>query len=1275
MRSSFARWALLAAITPCALLVPWELPHAVAASAADLICWASGEGNRKEEGTGTHSTAAGGIRSDGPATVKSGPVCEKRSSGNAGTAVRAETYGNLLLSFEANAGQTDQEVKFISRGSGYSLFLTNREAVLALTHRDPKAAAAPQRSTPQTAVLRMQVVGAQSSPEITGQDPLPGKVNYFIGNDPAKWRTDVATYAKVRYGQVYPGIDLVYYGNQRQLEYDFVVAPGADPTRIRLGFTGAQGMQVDAQGGLVVQTAGGTVRWDRPVVYQEVDAQRRSVEGTFVLQRDHQVSFLVAAYDPTKPLVIDPTLVYSTYLGGNADDFGAGIAVDSAGNAYVAGETSSSDFPGTTGGTAGTFGNADIFVTKLDATGSTLIYSTYLGGSGSEGYGAIALDSSGNAYVAGQTDSGDFPTTAGAFQTGFSGARDAFVTKLNAEGNALIFSTYLGGWDFDDATSIAIDSSGNVYVAGQTAGIYSNFPVYNAYQSTRRQYYDAFVTKLNAGGTALLYSTILGGYGNYTYGARSIAADDTGNVYVTGPTSASDFPTTASAFQTLHGGGFDAFVTKLNTNLSGPQSLAYSTFLGGSADDHGSGIAVDGSGYVYVTGDTNSADFPTASALQADSGSGQDAFVAKLDTNASGAASLVYSTYLGGSGDDSGGGIAVDNTGNVYITGNTTSTDFPTTANAFQANYGGFTDAFVTKLSPDGSALLYSTYLGGSDTDAASRIAVDDSGNAYIVGYYTTSTDFPTTNGALQSEYGGGKDTFVAKINTRGQAALTVSAPVSLTYGETATLTASGGSGTGAVTFSAGASTGCSVSGTELSVTNASGTCEVTASRAGDSNYGPTTSAAATVTLQRASQTITVNPAAPASASYNASFGVAATASSGLGVAITTTGGCSGSGTGGSATVTMTSPTTACVVHYNQGGDSNYAAAAEVTSTTTAQKASQTITVTLPPPASAGYNTTFSVAATASSGLGVAITTNGSCSGSGTGSATITMTNATGSCTVRYNQAGNANYLAAPQVSRTTTAQKASQTITVTQHAPLTADFAQSFTVSATASSGLAVAVAASGACSRSGNTMTMTSGTGTCTVTYTQAGNGNYLAATPVPETTTAQKASQTITVTQAAPASAALNSSFSVAATAPGGAVVISVSGVCSLSGSTVTMTSATGTCTVMFDQAGNANYLAAPQVSQLTAATAAKTSQTITVTQHAPATVSTQSSFQVTATATSGLPVSVTVSPSTVCSSIGNTVTTTKKKGTCTVTFSQAGDQNYSPAPQVVETTTVR
>ncbi len=592
-----------------------------------------------------------------------------------------EAYGQLPLSFEANAGQTAPHIDFISRGSGYTLFLTPREAVLSLrtASLSPTAGDGRNDHASAAAVLRMKFVGSEAKPRVAAQEELPGKVNYFTGKDPSKWRTGISTYAIVTYENLYPGVDLVYYGNQRQLEYDFVVHPGTDPDIIAVSFEGADQLKVDAQGELVLHSGAGEIRQRKPLIYQEVAGVRHEVAGSYKLKDRDTVGFQLAEYDASRPLVIDPVLVYSTFLGGNALDSGQGITVDAAGNAYVTGITQQltvpSDFPTTVGAFDSTHygGFFDAYVTKLNSTGSALVYSTFIGGSDEDLGTDIAVDSTGNAYVTGSTSSPDFPTTAGAFDTTYNTNRDAFVTKLNATGSALAYSTFLGGFESDGGNGIKVDSSGNAYVAGNTLS--SSFPTTpGAFDTTHNpnEVFDVFVTKLNAAGSALIYSTFLGGTNGAV--APGLDLDTSGSVYVTGSTTSADFPTTVGAFDITHNGSSDVFVTKLNATAS---ALIYSTFLGGGSTDTSGHIAIDTSGNAYVGGDTSSPNFPTTvGAFDTTYNGNFDAFVTKL--NPSGSAPLVYSTFLGGTGQDHSSAIAVDISGNAYITGFTLSADFPT---------------------------------------------------------------------------------------------------------------------------------------------------------------------------------------------------------------------------------------------------------------------------------------------------------------------------------------------------------------------------------------------------------------------------------------------------------------------------------------------------------------------------------------------------------------------------------------------------------------------
>ncbi len=657
-----------------------------------------------------------------------------------------KAYGKLPLSFEANEGQATTQVKFLSRGRGYTLFLTPNEAVITLRQSSPHSES--RIKTAESAVLRMKLIGANPQPQVLGLDKLPGKVNYFVGSDPSKWRTNISTYAKVGYHDIYPGIDLVYYGNQRQLEYDFVVAAGANPKAITLDFEGVNKLEVDVEGNLVLHTASGQVRQKKPLIYQEVDGIRREISGGYLLKGNHQVGFEVAAYDTTNTLIIDPTLSYSTYLGGSDDDQGNGIAVDSSGYAYVTGQTSSTNFPTTSGAyDTSANGSSDAFVTKLNTTGTALVYSTYLGGSSNDYGNGVAVEG-GYAYVTGLTESSDFPTTSGAFQTTRSSSSDAFVTKLNSTGSALSYSTYLGGFGDERGSGIAVDSSGYAYITGWTDA--SDFPTTTgAYDTTANGNFDAFVTKMNTGGTGLSYSTYLGG-SNIEHGYGIAVLD--GYAYVTGRTFSLNFPTSDNAFQDKLGsdpiGGIpDAFVTKLNTTGS---ALSYSTYLGGGSSDVAFGIAVDADGNAYVTGQTMSSNFPvTTGAYQTSWGGLGDIFVTKMNSTGS---DTTYSTYIGGETAEGGFSIAVDSSGNAYITGYGTSVD----------PGQGYPGAFVIKLNSSGSSIVYNEFLGGDDYSEGRGIAVDSSAYAYVTGV-TWATDFPTTTGAYDTTANGGSDAFVAK--------------------------------------------------------------------------------------------------------------------------------------------------------------------------------------------------------------------------------------------------------------------------------------------------------------------------------------------------------------------------------------------------------------------------------------------------------------------------------------------------------------------------------
>lgn len=653
--------------------------------------------------------------------------------------------GRLPLAFEPNVGQADPSAGFVSHGAGYTLALSPTRAVLGL------------RGTAKTddpTVLAVQLVGANANAPAAALDRLAGVSNYFFGNDPNRWHTGVPNFGRVSYQNVYPGVDLVYYGNGGRLEYDFVVAPGAGPGPIRFTVSGARGVALDAQGNLVLHTAGGDVTEQAPALYQVVNGVRRAVAGRYVLGTHGQVGFAVGAYDPRLPLVIDPVLSFSSYFAAGT---GAAVAVDSLGYTYFTGDTPGTGFPTAhpiQGGYAG--GLDDAFVAKLNPAGTALVYSTFLGGNNADNGTGIAVDAAGNVYVTGNTTSVTFPTVA-PFQTALAGSDDVFVTKLNAAGNAIAYSTYLGGSGGDFSSGLAVDAAGNAVVAGAAGS--TNFPTVNALQAHNRGSgatpQNAFVAKFTPAGQ-VVYSTYLGG--TATDDALGVTEDSTGNAYVGGETMSTDFPTTAGAFQTTNHGSLDGFVTKINPTGS---ALVYSTYLGGSVDDELFGIAVDPFGEAYVAGSTQSTDFPVANAFQPHTPAGFNGdigFVSKFNP----AGGLVYSTYLGGSSfADFAYAIAADSWGDAYVTGETSSTDFPVLSPVQPAYGGGPFDAFVTKFNPSGTP-TFSTVLGGGARDTGDAIAVDPTGTIYVEGT-TDSSNFPTAF-PFQPTAPGTQNTFITKI-------------------------------------------------------------------------------------------------------------------------------------------------------------------------------------------------------------------------------------------------------------------------------------------------------------------------------------------------------------------------------------------------------------------------------------------------------------------------------------------------------------------------------
>lgn len=760
----------------------------------------------------------------------------------------ARIYGQLPLSFERNGGQAGQQVRYLARGAGYSLLLEENDAVLSLSHNASplkKASRMPGQNTEKPEIanssadtLQMKLIGVNSHAAVAGEARLPGTVNYFVGNDPAKWLSAIPTFQRVKYSNVYPGIDLTYYGNRQRLEFDFNLAPGADPRSIRLRFAGARRLQVDEDGSLMVFTAHGKVSFLEPVIYQpDGENRKRPVTGSFRIGRNHTVGFALGAYDHSKPLLIDPILNYSTYLGPNS--YAYAIAVDSAGEAYVAGfaglgmPTTAGIEPNAPTKNAG--GEETAYVAKLNSAGTAIVYCTYLGGSSDDVAYGIAVDAAGNAYVGGWTFSSDFPVTKGAFQTMNHDANGAgFVTAINSTGAGLIYSTFLGGNTSTQVDAIVADAGGDAYVTGNTSDF--NFPTTSGtFQASAKADYDeapsGFVTKLNPSGNALVYSSFLGGTGG-DYPA-AIALDAKGDVYIAGYTLSSDFATTPGAFQTVNRSGWTGFVTQVNPAAT---ALIYSTYLGGQRMDEAQGIAVDTSGNAYVTGYANSADFPVTTGVfqpKLNLGSfarAQNAFITKLNPSGTG---LIYSTYLGGSknvtggaGLDVGEGIAVDASGNAYVAGATTDIDFPVTTGAFEPDNlaqlnSADGSAFLAKIDPTASHILYATYLSGTgdesgeSCDCARGMAMGANGNVYLGGF-AMSQDFPTTSGAYQTASGNnglGPSTFVTEFNTGEMTALPITTTAitsSITgqeYGQPVTFTAtvaptSGSTPIGTVGFS-----------------------------------------------------------------------------------------------------------------------------------------------------------------------------------------------------------------------------------------------------------------------------------------------------------------------------------------------------------------------------------------------------------------------------------------------------------------------------------------
>jgi hypothetical protein len=690
--------------------------------------------------------------------------------------------------FIQNKGQWDPEVKYLALIAGMNAWITNSGVVYdyyKINKNYEKSKTLKMNSfqkmdfenkntTIQGHVVKMQLVNFESNITGVGNNPREGYYNYFIGNDQSKWTSYVPLYDNVELQGVYKNIDVKYYYDNGILRYDYKAKPGADISMIKFKFDGQDGLRINSNGEIVLNTSIGDITNGKIFAYQMEGENQKEVECKFEQKEDGSIGLRAENYDATKELIIDP-LVYSTFIGGSNQDGGSSIAVDAIGDAYITGWTFSPNFPVTNGAYQDTmYEIQDVFITKLNSTGSSLIYSTFIGGRGGNSGTSIEVDSIGDTYITGATNSPEYPSTGSAYQKTLKGTQNAFITKINSTGSALIYSTYIGGDSYDTGNSIVFDSQGNAYITGQTGS--TNYPTTSSafqtkyggggtpyYYADGYEYYgDAFITKLNAAGSNLVYSTFIGG--DSTDAGNSIDIDANGNAYITGSTSSHNFPITIGAFQSKLGDSAseNAFVTKINSSGS---ALIYSTFIGGNYRDEGTAIKVDLDGDAYITGEALSSNYPsTNGAYQTTRNGIQNVVVTKLNSTGS---ALKYSTFIGGSGFAGGFSIALDAIGNAYITGTVIySSDYPVTNGAYQSIMADTSsaDIFVTKLDSTGSALIYSTLIGGNDWDVGNSIVIDAGENVYITGF-TQSSNYPATNGVYQTTLNGTRNAYVTKLN------------------------------------------------------------------------------------------------------------------------------------------------------------------------------------------------------------------------------------------------------------------------------------------------------------------------------------------------------------------------------------------------------------------------------------------------------------------------------------------------------------------------------
>jgi len=1334
------------------------------------------------------------------------------SSKAAPSAQAVINYGKLPLSFEPNLGQTSGNVQWLARGPEYTLFLAGDDAVLEMNKIVPPKRGATDlkdmKPSISSSAVRMSLLGARNPEQTGGEDLQSGKANYFTGNDPAKWQHNVPMYGKVRMKGVYPGVDLVYYGHRGELEYDFVVAPGADASAIKLRFDGSKAA-LAANGDLVLPVSGGPeLRFDKPVVYQIKNGARQPVEGSFAIvdgKQGQQVSFQLGAYDHSRELVIDPTFVFVGVLGtGNNETQANGMAVDASGEIILTGSTSDVDFPVTSGAyqttcnqdsavaaahnyvrcggeAEGYLGSA--FITKISADGTSLVYSTYLHGfSGSDQGQAVAIDTAGDAIVLGQTGSNDFPITADAIESlcmpyyqmkgvvggdpsdfypiapscdGYfagggtewvSGGPTLFIAKLDPTGATLLYSTFFGGTFATYPNGLALDSSDNIYftsfMQGSEQYLSSGVPVDNwypqsstvpfpvtasAFQGANLAQQVTTLSELSADGHTLLYSTLLGATGTagQNFGfiqPLAFAVGPNGIAYVGGYTSSDDVPTTAGSVrpacvpQSAYNGGTEsglcegdtAWLAAFDTTQSGQDSLKYATYIGGPEIQGGPinqvlGLAADSANNAYVTGFTTSGSYPTTPGaysstctnFRAAYGCNDTAFLTKI--NPSGSA-YVWSTYFSGNQYSSGYGdvIGFDAKGRVYLYGwdQNYTYDLPF-LNPLEPRPGnGSSYAFVATFSPDSSKLIFATPVGNQSPSAGNvytinnGMALDADGNIYFAAYGadsgTWNASTATPGAYATTALGGWNRTYFGKISpVRDPTAtvFTISTATAETHQSvvfTATVTPTTQTtptptGTVILTNTAAnpATTlgtitlGANGTGTLTTSSLAAGALSITASYSGNATYEVSTSSPQALTINAPNpQSITFTPIT--GTQYAATtIGLSATASSGLTVsfASATPAVCSVSGT----TASLLTPGT-CVIHATQAGNTFYLAAPLVSQDFTVTKAPQTIS--FPAITATQYAaSTLPLSATASSGLPVSLatTTPAVCTLSGTTASLLVQ----GTCIIQATQTGNATYAAAPMVQQNIVVHLAAQTITFP--APTATQYALTeVTLTATASSGLPITYSSisPSICTVSGSTASLLA-PGICYIHAAQAGNTVYSVAPLVTQSFLVHDALQTITF-PAITGTQYVLSSVPLSATASSGLTVAFASAttsVCTVSGATASLI-ATGTCVIHATQAGSSLYASAALVSQ--SFVVHVNPQTITW----PAITATQyaaSTLPLTATASSGLTVAFNSTTPSVCTVAGTTASLLTS-GTCILQATQAGNADYSAAPQVQQNVVV-